>query len=211
MEGQQYLDQITELNRPVKAGGGKGKSGLSGILSSKFFIIGAIGVGLLILIVVIGSLLGGGKTSEKDLLVELMLHIDGTTEVIQEYQADVKSSDLRSSAASLQGILSNTSKDLADYIEQKYNLKEKDIPKATQEEATLATDELSNELFEAKINGILDRIFAHKMAYEITLITTDEAKLIKSTSNDGLKDLLDTSYSSLDTLYAKFNDYSETK
>ena len=131
--------------------------------------------------------------------------------MIQEYQQNVKSSILRSNSASLSGVLANTSRDLTDYLVNKYKFKDKDISKKIVEEATLAKDELTNELFEAKINGILDRIYAHKMAYEISLLTAEEAKLIKASQDDALTELLTTSHESLSNLYDKFNDFSETK
>ena len=206
MDGQQYLNQISKANRPVKEAKSRG-----GIFSSKFFIVGAIGLGLLILIIILGAVLGANKSDEKDLGYKLKLHIDNTAEVVQEYQTSVKSSELRSSSASLYGVLSNTSKELGDYLTGKYNLKDKDIGEKIIAEATTNRDSLANELFEAKINGILDRIFAHKMAYEITIIMSEESKIYDSTSNETLKGLLDESYKSLENLYDKFNDFSETK
>lgn len=209
MDGQQYLQQISESSRPAPKGGKKGRLGR--ILSSKFFMIGAIGLGLLIVIMIIGSVLGGNKSGAKNLSFELKLHLDNTTELIQEYQQYVKSSELRSNSASLQGVLSNTSRDLTDYLEEKYDFKDKDISKAMEEEALLARDDLENELFEAKINGILDRIYAHKMAYEISLFTTEEAQLIKASQDETLTEFLTTSYDSLNNLYNKFNEFSETR
>ena len=147
----------------------------------------------------------------KDRLLALVLHIDNTSEAIGEYQPNVKSSDLRSYSASLNGVLSNTSRELTNYIAEKYNMKPKDANENIAEEETLAKDDLVNELFEAKINGNLDRIYAHKMAYEISLITSREIQLYKSTNNESLKEILDTSYNSLSNLYDKFNDFSETK
>ena len=205
MDGQQYLNQISEETRPVAKSGGK-----KGILRSKFFLVGAIGIVLLILIIIIGSAIGSNKGGEKNLSYALKLHLDNTAEVVQEYQPSVKSSELRSNSASLYGVLTNTSRDLTSYLEEKYDFKDKDISKSMLEEAELAKDGLDSELFEAKINGILDRIYAHKMAYEISLITSEEAKLIKSSSNEALTNLLNTSYESLTNLYDKFSDFSET-
>ena len=68
-----------------------------------------------------------------------------------------------------------------------------------------------NELFEAKINGLLDRVFAHKMALEIFSVMSDEAGIINASSDEALKNLLTTSYDSLNNLYTQFNDFSETK
>ena len=203
MDRQEYLNQISATNQPTK-------SPKSGIFASKFFWVGVIGVAAFILIMIIGSALGGGGTSAKDKLYALILHINNTSELIGEYQSNVKSSELRSHSASLSSILANTNKGLNDYATSKYNFKEKDIPKKITEEETTAKDELQSELFEAKINGILDRVYAHKMASEISLITTRESQLLKSANNDDLKEALTTSYNSLNNLYSKFNDFSET-
>jgi len=130
--------------------------------------------------------------------------------VIQEYQPNVKSSELRSYSASLYSILSNTDNGLTEYLDQRYNIKDKDIKSNIVEEATLEKDGLTADLFEAKINGVLDRIYAHKMAYEISLITAEEASLVKITKNEDYKAILTDSYNSLTTLYEKFNNFSET-
>lgn len=203
MDRQEYLNQISATNQPTK-------SPKSGIFASKFFWVGVISVAAFILIMIIGSALGGGSTSTKDKLYALILHINNTSELISEYQPNVKSSELRSHSASLSSILANTNKGLNDYATSKYNFKEKDIPKKITEEETTTKDELQSELFEAKINGILDRVYAHKMAYEISLIATRESQLLKSANNDDLKEALTASYNSLNNLYSKFNDFSET-
>ena len=205
MDKQDYLNQISVTNRPIK------QSKFSGVLSSKFFWVGIIGASLLAIILIIGSLIGGGKTSTKDKIFALILHIDNTSEIIGDYQPSVKSSDLRSSSASLNGVLSDTSKKLTSFATEKYNFKEKDIKKDITEEATLAKDGLEAELFEAKINGILDRIYAHKMAYEISFIINSEVQILNSASDEALKEILNTSYNSLDNLYSKFDEFSETK
>ena len=163
----------------------------------------------LIVIIIIGAILSGNKGGAKNLSYELKLHIDNTLEEIQKYQSDIKSSELRSSSASLSGVLSTTSNELTSFLEEKYDFKEKDIREDIVEEANLAKDALDNDLFEAKINGILDRIYAHKMAYEITIIANEEAKLINATSDFTLQELLTKSYESLDNLYDKFNNFSE--
>ena len=204
MEGQEYLNQISASNRPEK-------KSMNRFFSSKFFIFAAISAVILIAIMILGAIINGSKGDEKELNYKLKLHIDNTAKVIQNSQPLVKSSVLRSSSASLSSILSNTSRELNDYLVEKYNFKDKDVDKKIVEAATAKKDELETELFEAKINGILDRIYAHKMTYEISSIMGEEAKLINSSKNAGLKDLLTTSYQSLDNLYKNFSEFSETK
>lgn len=203
MDKQEYLNQISAKNRPVKNG-----SKLSRILSSKIFLIGAIGLAVFIMLAIIGGALSSGRGNELEKSYALKLHLDNTSKEIDAYQKSVKSSTLRSYSASLMGILTDTNGKLTDYLTEKYNFKEKDIPKDVVSAADLARDGLESDLFEAKINGTLDRVYASKMAYEISVIAAEEASLIKSTNDDNFKDVLTNSYNSLNNLYGNFNDFS---
>ncbi|MBQ2672991.1 hypothetical protein IJH26_01570 [Candidatus Saccharibacteria bacterium] len=204
MDGQEYLNQISATSQPI----GSTKQGW---WRSKFFMWGMGALGVLIVIIIIGSILGSAKGGEKNLSYALLLHLNNTAGLIQEYQPEVKSSALRSSSASLYGVLTNTSKNLNDFLVQKYDYKEKEVDTKIVEAATLEKDGLEADLFEAKINGTLDRIYAHKMAYEISLFMSEEAKLIDSTGDSNLKALLSESHSSLENLYENFNSFSEAK
>lgn len=203
MDRQEYLNQISKSNQSVN------KSKRSGVFASKFFWVAVVGVVALILIIIVGSALGGGKSSTKEKVFSLILHTKNVSEIVGEYQPNIKSSDLRSYSASLNSILSDTNSKITEYAENKYKYKEKDVKKSIAEEEAAAKDSLTNELFEAKINGNLDRVYAHKMAYEISLIATYEAQIIKSANDETLENILNTSYESLDNLYSKFNDFSE--
>ena len=202
MDRQEYLNQISAKNQSKKKSGNK-------FFGSKFFWVGVIGVTALILIMIVGSMLGGGKTNIKDKLFSLIVHINNTSEIIKEYQTSVKSSDLRSISASLDGVLSSVSKDLTNYAVEKYDFKDKEVPKKITEEEAAAKDGLKNELFEAKINGILDRIYTRKMTYEISIITSRETQIIKASKDDTLNGYLNSSLNSLNVLYDKFNNFSE--
>ncbi|MBQ3348679.1 hypothetical protein IJG90_04175 [Candidatus Saccharibacteria bacterium] len=205
MDGQEYLNKIAGDVRPAK------KSRASGLMGSPLMKVAAIGVVLILVVMVVGMALGSGKGGVEKQSTELLLHIDNTSAVISTYQSQLKSSTLRSLSASLAAILSNTSRDLTNYMTEKYNYKANSVDKNIIEKATLSKDELDNVLFNAKINGVLDRIFAHKMAYEISLIKAEEASVHEIARDDALKTMLATSYDSLDNLYTQFSDFSETK
>ena len=89
MQGQEYLNQISASNRPVK------ENKLKSILTSKYFLIGAGFFVLLIIVIIIGSALSSNKGGEKNDSVRLYLHLTNTTEIIDTYQKDLKSSSLR--------------------------------------------------------------------------------------------------------------------
>ena len=189
-------------NRPAK------KSKMD-FLKNKFVLVGIILVAGMALLAIVGAVLGGGKGGIKEQSFALQLRLDSTTETISNYQSLIKSSLLRSDSTSLSGILSNTNRDLSNYISEKYKSAkpEKKAQDAEEEHKTA----LDAELFEARINGILDRIYAHKMSYEITLIMSMESKLYDATSDDTLKEILNTSYSSLEVIHEKFENYTEAK
>ena len=207
MDGQEYLNQISASTKAPKPGG----KNLS-FLKSKYFIFGVASLGALIVIMIIGAILSGNKVSEKDYGIRLHLHLGYTAELVEKFQPSLKSSKLRAYSASLGSVLNDADKPLGDYLKEKYNFKsEKDADKKIQGDITTAKESLDNELFEAKINGLLDRTFAHKMAYETTMLMTEENKMISITKNSALKEALEKSRDSLENLYNNFNDFSETK
>ena len=202
MDSQSYLNEISSSVRPMK----KPRASL---LSNKFVLVGIICLIGIILMAIIGSVLGGGKSGIKEQSIDLKLRLDSTSEVISNYQTYVKSSDLRSSSATLSGVISNTNRDLSNYLSETYEFKSAD--KKVQEKEDARKQELEDELFEAKINGIMDRIYAHKMDYEISIILTMENKLYNAASNDTLKEIIGTSINSLQNIQEKFAGFSEAK
>ena len=206
MDSQDYLNQISATSKPVMP-----KSGLAGILSSKYFKWGVIAFVALVVLIIFGSVLGSNKKpSINDKCYELNVHLLNNVDLVDTYQPSIKSSKLRSISASLKGIFSNTSSQLTAYITQAYGMDDKKMTKV-EEELELSKDELDQELFAAKINGVLDRTYAHQMAFEIYSIMSDEKGIIDTTNDEDLKSLLEASHTSLDNLYNEFNDFSETK
>lgn len=208
MNRQEYLEQISASNRPMKSKG----AGLSKVFSSKFFLVGLIFVVALVIIIVVGSILGGNKNGAKEKLYALNLHIDYDMGVINDYQRYIKSSDLRSDSASLYSVLSNTNSKLGDYIKDTYGNKDakKVLGEKKQNELALQRDGLTSELFEAKINGTLDTIYARKLSYEISLLMNEEYQIYSTSNNESLKEIINTSYNSLENLYDKINGFSES-
>ena len=206
MNGQEYLNRISTKKRIET------KKGQNGIFSSKFFWIGLIGVIGLILIMILGAILGSAGDKEKTKAFQFLAHLENTISVVQEYQPSIKSSDLRSSSASLYGVLTNINTDAMNYVTEKYNIKAtKDIDKNVAEQAKTERDALNDELYKAKINGTLDRIFAYKMASEISTFMSQENELHNITKDETLKETLSQSYNSLKNLYDKFNNFSEAR
>ncbi|MBR3353101.1 hypothetical protein IKG49_00660 [Candidatus Saccharibacteria bacterium] len=209
MDNQEYLNQISATSRPV---GIKKKRLGGGFFSSKFFILGVVFVVALILMAIVGAVLGSGKGAKKEKIYALSAHIAYDMQVINEYQDLVKSSDLRSDSASLNNVLSATNRDLEAFFEETYNNSnpEKVLGESKMNELELARDDLLSELFNAKINGTLDIIYARKLTYEISLLMSEEEQVYDNAKDETLLNTLSTSYNSLKNLYDKINGFSET-
>lgn len=201
MDNQAYLNQIAASNRPEKT------PKFSGVLKNNIFKIGAIAVGLFILIFIIGQILSGIKGDPKQDFFDFKARLDNTSKTIKSYQGLVKSSRLRSYSASLATILSTTTKATEDYSTRTYQK----TKIAGTEAVTKAAEELENDLHDAKINGFLDRVYARKLAYEISVIMAEESKLIKSIKDEEYKKALQSSYDSLSVIKDSFASFSEAK
>ena len=147
----------------------------------------------------------------KDLTVSLKLHIEGTSTEVKNFQPSIKNSGLRANAASLYTVLSNFDSSINNYVVDKYSYKKGSESKKSKSKAEKAQQTLHDELFEAKINGLLDYVFAHKMANEISLIKSEMATIEKTASDKALKEILGSPYESLGNLYELFNNFSEAK
>ena len=205
MEAQEYLNQISSEARPEK------KSKIKNIMSLTITKIALVALGVLVVLLAVTAIFSGRGDSLKKRTTALLLHIDSTSETISQYQSSVKSSQLRSYSALLNSTLSNTSRQLTDYMAEKFSYKSGSADEALREEARLHNDDLVAALFNAKINGTLDRIYAHKMAYEISLLQTEATGIYETTSDDTLKSIMATALSSLNNLYDEFDNFSETK
>lgn len=211
MDNQEYLNQITAKSTPVKPYPGQSKFDLSSILHSKFFLIGVIGLVSFILLLVVGAILSSNKTDTTSDIVSLKLHVDNTSSIINTYQRNLKSSNLRSNNVSLLGLFSSLSSYLSTYLASNPNTKDSDKNEDLIAQAATAKEALNTELFEAKINGNLDHIFAHKMAFEISTIMNEESIIFKNIKDESFQTVLSESYTSLENLYNNYNDFSGTK
>lgn len=210
MDGQDYLTQISmDDTRPKKrqssSGGGLGID-FGKILHSKVFLGVVIGFVVLILVMIVMTVISGGKEDMPTMVTNLQSEVDETTEMIRKYQDRVKSSTVRSNGASLYSVLSGTSLGLKGYIEAAYPDKKEPTEKelAKLEESKAALDE---ELFAAKITGKLDWTFSQKMAEQIANILEMEDKVMKQAKDEELKQIITSNYDSLVNLYNAFDNY----
>ena len=209
MDKLDYLNQISSKpakKRPANDFAGK----LQQLLHSKYTWIVLGGLAALVVIMLIGGIISGNKVDNSERILSLIMRIDNVNNMIDQYQHELKSSNLRGSAASLSSVLYNTNGALNNYADQAYKGKKSETRALVKPTEDADLSKLSEELFEAKITGRLDQVFAQRMAMEIATITSREEIIHNNLSNEYLDNALSSSYDSLMQLYPNFNDFNGT-
>lgn len=202
MDNMEYLNQIAASNRPAKSTVG---GGLPFSLSPKVLIGLGIAIGLIFLIMIFGSIFGGDKNTEQSLVQKLSLRSANLSETIDEYNRNLKSSNLRSLTGSLRAVLNETSASTATILEEDFGAKS---DKTAEEDEATYIEEVNTTLEDAKLNGLLDREFVREMTYQIGLLLSMESDILSKTKKDNLKDTINNSYTNLENLHKEFSDYS---
>lgn len=187
-----YLDQIAP--KPVS----------NSFLKQKPILIGAIALGVFVLICIFALIIGslsGGTSQTKRLAAKLV----NTQQVVDSAKANIKSTSLRAINSNLGIILTNTIRDAAPVL-----AKEKiDINKL--DKNTLAkepnTDMLAR-LEDARLNAVYDRTYAREMAYQLDTILVLMNEINTSSKNSSLKSFLTTATNNLAPLQKQFEQFN---
>lgn len=211
MDKMAYLQQISTSNNAAK----KGKnSALLEILKKIVTVRNGIILGIIILVLVVGSVVLGELTKvdtrDQDLLKRSYFMVtDLMDETMDEYAEDVKNSDIRDMSASFKSIMTELQKNDADLLSSFYGVE--DV--SDEDEGDIATDEknkndeLNSTLEDARLSGRLDRVYLREMTMQIAYLISYQSECGERTKNQTVKDTVNKSEESLKTLYEKFNNF----
>ncbi|MBQ1528579.1 hypothetical protein IIZ77_02960 [Candidatus Saccharibacteria bacterium] len=199
MNDLEYLNQISAgVNQQPKP---------TGFFDKKMKIVFGILAGVLILFIILLAAGGSSKAPEVTATSELNRLYTRSNELIKTvstYNGSVRSSSLRSTGTSLSTLLTELSSTSASY------LGDAKVDDADPDDAQNLT-ELNNTLEKARLNGILDRNYAHEMDYQIRYLLIIEDSVREKTTDANLKSYLTSSAESLSRLGDTFNNFSESK
>lgn len=202
MDNQAYLDQITASTKPAKNSGNH-------IIPPLVLKLAIGGVILAVLIMIFGLILGNLNPSTEDLSKQLSYRLSNVNATIEKYNPSVKSSQLRSKGTATKTIITNTQRELDDFLKEKYNFKAD--PKseiATKEQKQI--DAVNKKLENARLNAYLDRIYVHELSHQIELIMALESDINAHTDKAKLKEIVTNSMNSLKDLDTSIQQISET-
>lgn len=205
MDNLEYLNKISQSNRPVKRTMRQGnpKTGLIIKLS-------AAGVVLFFLLMALGSMLGNLGTKSKELTKQVYIRTTNLNSVVTTYNRNLKSSRLRAIGSSLTSVLTNASNQLSAYLVGNGKDKNALVPsdtKVTESEAILI-QELNNSLNNAKLNGVLDRYYDNQVGLQVSLLMAQVSELLARTKDLELTTILTNFHSSLETIHQSIEAYA---
>ncbi len=200
MNDLDYLNQISAKVQPSQKAGG--------FFDKKTKIIAIIlGAVFLISIILMITMSSSPEPTAADELNNIYQRATALEETVSEYMDDIKSSSLRSSAASLSTLLANAKSSSESLLESEYETKPANSP--SDSDAKLI-EELNASLEKARLNGILDRRFASEFYYQIEFfLILEQAAAKKVPENGKVYEFLDSSYKSLAHLSDTLHTFSE--
>lgn len=204
MDNFAYLNEISASNRPVKNPAVAPKS----LKTATIVKIVAAGAVLFFLLMAVGALVGNLKGKTDSLLKQLYLRTTNMSTIMEDYNRDLKSSDLRSLAASLAGTLTNATNQLAGVMGAE-DPEDAAPDTATTEEETAVLNELNTSLTNARLNGILDRAYANLVGLQVSLIMSMISELEARTDDAELLKVLSTYRGNLEVLHQGFEAYDD--
>ena len=205
MDNQSYLDQIAA--KPQK---GPAASSGNSFLSPKMIKIALVGIVAAIFIITLGSMFGAKGAKGKALAEALNIRFGNLSKIIKDYNTYVKSPELRSMAVTLQSSMESTAKDISPVLSSDFGIDPKKATAKVSNDETNRSNNLSNTLTDARLNGILDRVYANTLTSEIGDLIYLESDLYSKTTSQAMKDLLTTSSAALNNLHDKFFDFSNS-
>ncbi len=207
MDNKEYLEKIAKETRST----GKPKKKLFGLELSPTMIKVLIGGTILVVVMMfVGMLFSGDGNKERDYVDKIYLR---TTNLIAEtgnYNKLVKSSKLRSMGTSLIAVLTETQYAISTSLKEEFGAKSVEKPDKEQtkiDEDAVMVDYLET-LENGRLNGILDRVYAREVAYQIGMLISVENDAYRRTKKPNLRAAIEKSKSNLEPLYDQFNTFS---
>lgn len=205
MDNQDYLDQITASTQPTKP-----RSGITNIippLALKLLIGGVI---LAVVIIVFGIIFSNMGTKTEDLAKQLSIRLSNVSETIDKYNPEAKSSQLRQHGSETKAVITNTQRDLNQFLEAKYNYTKPDTKSKMFTDETAYIEKSNKELEYARLNAFLDRVYVHQLMYQIEQIIALASNINARTDNQDLKNIVNSSAENLQRAHDSLEKTAET-
>jgi hypothetical protein len=203
MDNRQYLARIAAKPAPPTT---------NKLFDPKMIKIVVVLIIAVFTVIILANLLGDAANKPKALTEQLYLrltNLSADSSPIVTYGHDVKSPELRSLATSLKSALIASAHDLSTLLPT-LKIDPEEINQTTAAAESDHITALTTDLANAKLNGILDRIYSKDLALQISDLLYLESSLLEKTSDPSLITALEKSTTDLTILHTKFTDFSNS-
>lgn len=201
MNNLEYLNQISQETRPTST---KKSNPLSLVIK-----IAVGGIVAFLFIMCVSIVLNAGKSSPTDLAKQLYVRTANLNTTLTTYNKSLKSSQLRAIGTSLNGVLTGASASLSNYLLPEGGEKgDLNPPEKLLAIETATDEELNTSLNNAKLNGILDRVYANQIQLQVSLLIAFISQLEPRTKDEALLDIIAQYQSNLYVIEQSLENYS---
>ena len=203
MNNVDYLNQISSNSKPQAPTN-------DSLLDNKIFRIVAISAAALTIVFLLLSIFRNIGNQSRSRLEQLYLRTDSLTSATTEYNSSLKSPELRSAAVSFAATLKSLSANLAD-IYKDNNISNKNSSTKNTNLETENSESMTTTLESGRLNGILDRTYAHEMSYQISTFITIIENAKNITKDSDVIETLNNAQASLRQLHSVFDNFSDAQ
>ena len=190
-----YLDQIAPPPPQQKF--------LSGVFGKAVVALGVIFVLAVSLIIALG---GAKRTAD---LEQTATRLDNLQLVAKSTQKNLKSGKLLANNSNYQIWIANASTDAYKLLAQA-EVKKTDMDKKMIAAEKAAGKDLTAKFEDAKLNAILDRVYAREMAYQTKLLITTYNKMGKTSEAKAIRDYAKQASANLAPIQKSFADFDDS-
>ena len=210
MDNMAYLQQIAgvdnSLNNPSKKGGLK----LPSFINIWTMLGAVLLITIIIIVTVLVSAMNKVDNKDQDLMIEsYWMAYYLVDETFDEYADSIKSSDIRNMSASFKSVLNEIILNETNILLSEYGLEVDDM----EEEEGIPDSEhkkvaaLNAELEDARLNGILDRVYLREMTMQIAQMRAKQSEIAERTKNNNAREFSAKAEANLDNIYEQFHNY----
>jgi len=164
-----------------------------------------LGLGLVVVVGLLSIIIGVITAGNGDPVQRLTARLSATETIVNDSQANLKSSKLRSLNSNLRLYMTNTNRDIVTPLKNA-GVDAKKISSGVLSQES--TTDLASRLEDARLNAVFDRTYAREMAFQLGTTMTLMTQIYNSTNSASMKQFLTTAYENLKPTQEAFANFS---
>lgn len=191
---KEYLDYISSnKSKPII-----GRLGVKSLI--------AIGAGIIVVFFITLTIVNITTGIQRQPLETLTARLASTEALVKDAQVNLSSSELRSVNSNLSIILTNINRDIKEPM-KKAGVDPERLSSSVREKESL--DDAKDQLEDARLNGVFDRIYAREMEYILSSTLALIKELQQTRSQQSLLTFLDATSQNLEPAQASFAEFNQ--